>query len=249
MATDRNGTAERATTGSAPSARETLTRVPRAAGAGQDSWQVGLETFAGLQRLWLDQWTAWTELGLAWLTPATARQLGERLEEADRGAAKREAEFRAGLDRVAADLHDAQQEAGRQQARALREALRDATGEQQAARTALDEALTRLDRRLDALAKTQVQQFDELKAALDEQERRLRAAFGARVRTAVDSIEAATPEDLEPLRDQVAALTRATTATRKEVAELGRELHDDDTGGQPRGGEASSKESEKRQNA
>ena len=226
--TERAQAAERATARPAPIAQEMLTAGMRLASASQDAaWQIGAETVTRSQRLWWDQWTGWTQASLAWLAPLTAPQLEQRLEAAEREATKREGEIRANLDRVAADLHEAQQEAGRQQARALREALREAAGEQQTARTALDEALESLDRRLDALARTQTKQLEELKTAMAEQEQRLRAALGARLRTAVSSIEAATPEDLEPLRDQVAALTRATTATRKEVAELGRELHEE----------------------
>ena len=226
--TKRDQAGERAVPGPALAAQEMLTASMRATGASQSAaWQAGLETATRIQRLWWDQWTGWTEMGLAWLTPATARQVDERLEVAERGAAKREAETRTKLDRLATDLQEAQHEAGRQQARVLREALREAAGDQQAARTAIDEALASLDRRLDGLAKSQAKQLEELKKAMDEQEQRLRAALGARVRTAVSSIEAATPDDLEPLRDQVAALTRATTATRKEVAELGRELHEE----------------------
>src|SRR5215212_4136233 len=86
----------------------------RAMGANQDAWEVGLEAATGIQRLWLDQWTAWAELGLAWLAPATARQVDERLEVAERGAAKREAELRTRLERVTTDLHESQQEAARQ---------------------------------------------------------------------------------------------------------------------------------------
>jgi hypothetical protein len=212
-----------------------------------------LETAAQVQRFWLDQWTRWSELGLTWLTPATARQVDERLEAAERRAAEREAQMRAGLERVAGDLQESQKEAGREQARAFR----DATREQQAARASLDEALESLNRRLDGQARAQAKQIDELKTALAEQEQRLRTALGARVRTAVSAIEAATPEDLEPLRDQMAALTRATTATRKEVAELGHDLHDEKAAdghsaasdGSPGGDGARSKASDKRRNA
>jgi hypothetical protein len=247
--TERAQASEQATAGPTPAAADMLTAGMRLAGAGQDAaWRIGLETVTRSQRMWFDQWTRWTEAGLAWLTPVTAHQIDERLDAAERGAARREAEIRTRLDSVAADLHEAQQEAGRQQARALRDAAR----EQQAAQAAADEALRSLDRRLDALTKAQTKQLEELKAAMNEQEQRLRAALGARVRTAVSSIDAATPEDLEPLRDQVAALARATTATRKEVAEFGRELHEEShagehsaaPSGQPGGSDGESKPSD-----
>jgi hypothetical protein len=173
------------------------------------AWALGLEGLGRGQQLWWDQWRRLTDVGLAALVPVTAHRIDERFEAIERCAAERQGEVRAELERVTAELR----EAGQVQTRAVREVARD----QRAGRTALDEAIEKLDGRLDRLAKAQAKQVQEVLAALGEQEQHLRDRLGERIRTAVGSIDTVKPADLEALRQQVAALAEMVTATRAEA--------------------------------
>ena len=119
-----------------------------------------------------------TEVGLAVLFPVTSRQLDEWFEAAARQVAAHQRELRADLDRVAAESGQARREASQTHAGAIREARR----EQRDGRTALEEAIGQLDSRINLLAGAQGKQLDDITAALNEQEGRLRDRLGDQIR-------------------------------------------------------------------
>ena len=180
---------------------------------------LAMETVGQTQRFWWEQWRRMTEVGLAVVFPVSSRQLDERFEAAARQVAAHQRELRADLDRVAAELGQAQREASQTQAGTIREARR----EQRDGRTALEAALGQLDGRINQLAGAQGKQLDDITAALSEQEGRLRDRLGDRIRSAIESFEAATPGDLEALRGQVSALSETVTALRNELVSLTRD--------------------------
>ena len=203
----------------------------RATYASQDAAQrVALDTFGRGQRLWWDSLRGMAQVSVATFAPVTARQLDERFETVERRTDELRQEVRAELERATTALGEAQQEASREQAQSVREVVRETAREQRAGRAALEETIAKLDTRLDRLAKAQAKQTEEVQAALTEHEQRLRDRLGDRIRTAVASIEAPKPADLEELRRQVAALAESLTATRNELATLARELRDERAG-------------------
>jgi polyhydroxyalkanoate synthesis regulator phasin len=210
----------RTAVGGVSTAYQLLGEGMRTASRGQQAGStLAIETISQSQRFWWDQWRRMIEVGLAVFFPVTSRQLDERFEAAARQVAERQRELRADLDRVAAELREAQREASQTHASAIREAR----GEQRDGRTVLEEALGQLDGHINQLAGAQGKQLDDITAALNEQEGRLRDRLGDEIRSAIESFKAAKPDDLEELRGQVSALTETVTALRNELVSLTRD--------------------------
>ena len=201
-----------------------LARGMQAGLASQDAAQaLTYETYTRGQQIWWDGVRRMTEVSLAAFAPVTARELDERFEAAERRADQDRRQLRRELDQATTALG----EASREQVQSIREVVRETAREQRSGRATLEEAIAKLDTRLDRLTKAEGKQLEEVRAALTEHEQHLRERLGDRIRTAIGSIEAAKPGDLEQLRRQLATLAESVTATRAELATLAGELREE----------------------
>ena len=201
-----------------------LAQGVRAGYASQDAAQaLTYEAYTRGQQVWWDGFRRMTEVSLAAFAPVTARELDERFESAERRADQDRQQLRRELDQATTALG----EASREQVQSIREVVRETAREQRAARAGLEESIAKLDTRLDRLTKAEGKQLEEVRAALTEHEQHLRERLGDRIRTAIGSIEAAKPGDLEQLRRQLATLAESVTATRAELATLAGEIREE----------------------